>query len=83
MNLIDYLMQEHFERECVEYPLAKMLMFSEDLDYLEGEEDGDVVCVDSGVEVCPIMAVGQWTPTFKPLTPNHIKPQPSKGSYAR
>ena len=24
------------------------------------------------------MAAGQWTPTFNPLTPNPIKPQPSE-----
>ena len=59
MNLIDSIVQEHFERQCAEDPLAKMLMFSEGLDCLEGEEGGDVVCEDSGLEVCPVMAVGQ------------------------
>ena len=52
-----------------------MLMFSEGLDCSESEKSGDVVCEDSDLEVCPVMAVGQWTPTFEPLTPNPIKPQ--------
>ena len=61
VNLINSIVHEHFERQCVEDPLARMLMFSEGLDCLEG---GDNVCEDSGLEVCPIMAVGQWTPIF-------------------
>ena len=28
VNLIDYIVQEHFQRKCVEYPLARILMFS-------------------------------------------------------
>ena len=78
MNLIDSIMQGRFERKCVEDPLVRMMMYSEGLDCLESEEGGDVVSEDNGLKVFPIMAVDQWTPTFKPLTPNSIKPQPSE-----
>ncbi|GFS40558.1 hypothetical protein Acr_00g0069310 [Actinidia rufa] len=78
VNLIESIVQEHFERQCVEDPLARMLMFGEGLDYLEVEKVGNFVNEDNGLEVCPVMTVGQWTPTFEPLTPNPIKPQPSE-----
>ncbi|GFY96805.1 hypothetical protein Acr_11g0011110 [Actinidia rufa] len=78
VNLIESIVQEHFERQCVEDPLARMLMFGEGLDYLEVEKVGNFVNEDNGLEVCPVMTVGQWTPTFEPLTLNPIKPQPSE-----
>ncbi|GFS44406.1 hypothetical protein Acr_00g0090150 [Actinidia rufa] len=78
VNLIESIVQEHFERHCVEDPLARMLMLGEGLDYLEVEKVGNFVNEDNGLEVCPVMTVGQWTPTFEPLTPNPIKPQPSE-----
>ncbi|XP_057468137.1 uncharacterized protein LOC130757390 [Actinidia eriantha] len=78
VNLIESIVQEHFERHYVEDPLARILMFDEGLDYLEGEEGGDIEHADSGIEVCPAMVVGQQTPTFEPLTPNPIKPQQSE-----
>ena len=78
VNLIDLIVQEHFERQYIEDPLVRMMMFSEGLDCLDFEEGGDFLCEDSSLEVCLIMVVGQWTPTFEPLIPNPIKPQPSK-----
>ena len=39
VNFIDSIVQEHFERQSVEDPLARMLIFSEGLDCLEGEEE--------------------------------------------
>ena len=78
VNLIDSIVHEHFERQCVEDPLARMLIFSEGLDCFKIEEGGDVLSEDSGLEMCPVMATGQWTPTFEPLTPNPVKPQPSE-----
>ncbi|GFZ21982.1 hypothetical protein Acr_29g0011440 [Actinidia rufa] len=50
----------------------------EGLDCLDGEEGGDIECEDSKLEICPTMAVDQYTPTFELLTPNPIKPQPSE-----
>ncbi|GFY92938.1 hypothetical protein Acr_08g0013340 [Actinidia rufa] len=38
VNLIESIVQEHFERQCIEDPLARMLMFDEGLDYLEVEK---------------------------------------------
>ncbi|GFZ09747.1 hypothetical protein Acr_21g0003460 [Actinidia rufa] len=78
VNLIDSIVHEYFERQNIEDPLARMLIFSEGLDYLEIEEGGDVLLEDNGVEMCPVMAAGQWIPTFEPLIPNPIKPQPSE-----
>ncbi|GFZ10939.1 hypothetical protein Acr_22g0003370 [Actinidia rufa] len=64
VNLIESIVQEHFERHCVEDPLARMLMFGEGLDYLEVEKVENFVNEDNGLEVCPVMTVGQWTPTL-------------------
>ena len=47
VNLIDSLVQEHFEKECLEDPLARTLMFSKGLDCLDGEEVWDILCEDS------------------------------------
>ena len=58
VNLIDSLVQEHFEKENVDDPLARMLMFSEGLDCLEDEGRG-VINEGRGLEVCPVMSVGQ------------------------
>ena len=58
VNLIDSIVQEHFERESVDDPLARMLMFSEGINCLKDEEGGDVVNKDSGLKVCPVMAMG-------------------------
>ena len=56
-----------------------MMIFSEGLDCIDHEKGGIFLCEDSGLEVCPIMVLGQWIPpTFEPLTPNPVKPQPSK-----
>ena len=79
VNLIDTLVQERFENESIDDPLAKTLMFSEGLDCLENEEGvGGEIHENSGLEVCPVMAMGQWTPIFGTLTPNPIKPHPSE-----
>ncbi|GFY88457.1 hypothetical protein Acr_06g0003970 [Actinidia rufa] len=43
VNLIESIVQEHFERQCVEDPLARMLMFGEGLDYLEVEKVGNFI----------------------------------------
>ena len=59
VKLIESIVQEHFERQCVEDPLARMLKFNEGLDYLKGEEGRDFVCEDNGVEVCHVVAVGK------------------------
>ncbi|GFZ06460.1 hypothetical protein Acr_18g0006300 [Actinidia rufa] len=78
VNLMDSIVQKHFERQNIEDPLARMLIFSEGLDCLEIEEGRDVLLEDNGLETCTVMAAGQWTPTFEPLIPNPIKPQPSE-----
>ncbi|GFZ09702.1 hypothetical protein Acr_21g0003010 [Actinidia rufa] len=41
VNLIESIVQEHFERHCVEDPLARMLMFGDSLDYMEVEKVGN------------------------------------------
>ena len=62
VNLIESIVQEHFKRQCVEDPLTRMFMFSKGLDCLEGEESGDIECEDSGLEVCPAMAMVNGPP---------------------
>ena len=78
VNFLEAIIQEHFDRHSVEDQLARTLLFDEGLPCLEDKGEEGVVEKVSDLEVCPIMSVGQWTPTFEPLIPNPIKPQPSE-----
>ena len=62
MNLIDSIVQEHFERQYIEDPLARIMMFSKGLDCIDHEKGEFFLCEDNGLEFCPIMVLGQWTP---------------------
>ncbi|GFZ00847.1 hypothetical protein Acr_14g0004820 [Actinidia rufa] len=51
VNFIEYIVQEHFERQYVEDPLGKMLMFGEGIDCLKVEKVGNFVSEDNDLEV--------------------------------
>lgn len=77
VDLIESIVQEQLEREILKDPLERILMLSE-----ENEQLGESQVADGkgyiGLEVMPIMSVGQWTPIFEPLAPSNVKSVPSE-----
>ena len=78
VDFIESIVQEHVDREFLEDPIERALVWSEPNDKLESESMSyrDLSRVGEGSESC--MHVGHWTPTFEPLIPSAIKPIPSE-----
>ncbi|GFZ21903.1 hypothetical protein Acr_29g0010650 [Actinidia rufa] len=78
VDFIESIIQEQVDREFMEDPIERALMWNESNDQLEFESVGfrDASSAREGND--SIMHVGHWTPTFEPLTPRAIKPIPSK-----
>ncbi|GFS42194.1 hypothetical protein Acr_00g0078440 [Actinidia rufa] len=73
INVIEYIIQEHVDREFMEDLIERALVWSEPHDQLESESvsfrDTSIV----GKESESVLHVGHWTPTFEPLAPSVVK----------
>ena len=78
VDFIESIIQEHVDREFMEDPIERALVWNEPNDQLESESVGfkDLSSVRERGD--SIMHMAHWTPTFKPLIPRVVKPNPSE-----
>ena len=73
VKFIECFIKEHVDREFIEDPIERALVWSESNDQLESECIGskDSIIMRGGSD--SIMHVGHWTPTFEPLALSAVK----------
>ena len=74
VDFVESTIQEHLDREFIEDPIERALVWSEPHDQLGYECVGfrDPLIARGGSDM--VMHVGHWTPTFEPFTPSLVKP---------
>ena len=74
VDFIEFIIQEHVNREVIEDPIERALVWTESHDQLESKciSSKDPVIARGGSD--SIMHVGHWIHTFEPLAPSAVKP---------
>ena len=77
VDFIESIIQEHVDREFMEDPIERALVWSESNDQLKSERVGPTESSIERVRSKSIMHVGHWSPTFEPIATSVIKLVPS------
>ena len=73
VDFIESIIQNRANREIMEDPIAKALVWSESNDELESESVGFKDSFSARQGSNSVMHMGHWIPTFEPLAPSIVK----------